>query len=82
MNERTDKLFPRFDESGKELIERAMDIAEKALSGMERGNGHPFFEHPMNVAKIVYDEVGLPSECVAAVFLHEATRFFPETDIT
>lgn len=82
MNERTDKLFPRFDESGKELIERAMDIAEKALSGMERGNGHPFFEHPLNVAKIVYDEVGLPSECVAAVFIHEATRFFPETDIT
>ncbi|MGM9748676.1 MAG: HD domain-containing protein, partial [Candidatus Cryptobacteroides sp.] len=82
MNERTDKLFPRFDESGKELIERAMDIAEKALSGMERGNGHPFFEHPLNVAKIVYDEVGLPAECVAAVFLHEATRFFPETDIS
>ncbi|MGN1210484.1 MAG: RelA/SpoT family protein [Candidatus Cryptobacteroides sp.] len=82
MSERTDKLFPRFDESGRELVERAMGIAETALAGMERGNGHPFFEHPLNVARIADEEVGLPAECIAAVFLHEAARFFPETDIS
>ena len=25
------------------------------------------------------DEIGLPASCVAAVFLHEATRMHPET---
>ena len=33
------------------------------------------------MAKIACDEIGLSAECIAAVFLHEATRFFPETDI-
>jgi GTP pyrophosphokinase len=33
------------------------------------------------VAKIACDEIGLSAECIAAVFLHEATRFFPETEI-
>ena len=51
------------------------------MSGMTRGNGHPFFEHPLGVARIVADEIGLPPECVAAVFLHEAVRMRPELDI-
>ena len=29
----------------------------------------------INVARIVSDEIGLPAECVAAVFLHESHRF-------
>ena len=33
------------------------------------------------MAKIACDEIGLSAECIAAVFLHEATRFFPETEI-
>lgn len=34
------------------------------------------------MAKIAYDEIGLPAECIAAVYLHEAMRFAPETDIS
>ena len=49
-------------------------MAEKALEGQQRGNGHPFIEHPMGVASIVANEMGLMPEAVAAVFLHEATR--------
>ena len=48
---------------------------------MTRSNGHPFIEHPDAVAKIAYEEIGLPAECIAAIYLHEASRFFPETDI-
>ena len=76
-----DELFPKYSEEGKILIEDAYRIAETALESHERGNGRPFIEHPLGVAKIVADEVGLPAECVAAVFLHEAMRFHPETDI-
>ncbi len=78
--DRTDELFPDFDAAGKKLIRAAYAIAERCLDGQTRGNGHPFIEHPAGVAKIAADEIGLPAECVAAVFLHEAMRFQPETD--
>ena len=67
-------LFPHYSDQGRELIRKAYDLAEQALAGETRSNGTPFFGHPLAVAKIVSDEIGLPPECVAAVFLHEATR--------
>ena len=74
-------LYPRYDEKGLEMIRSAYGIASLALKDMTRSNGHPFIEHPDAVAKIAYEEIGLPAECIAAIYLHEASRFFPETDI-
>lgn len=73
--------FPQYDEGGQALIDKAYAIASAALEGQTRGNGHPFIEHPVNVALIASDEIGLPADCVAAVFLHEATRQHPEIDL-
>lgn len=73
--------FPQYDEGGQALIDKAYAIASAALADETRGNGHPFIEHPVNVALIAADEIGLPGDCVAAVFLHEATRKHPETDL-
>ena len=81
MKEYIENLFPRYDEAGKDLILRAYSIAAEALKEQKRSNGNPFIEHPVAVAKIACDEIGLSAECIAAVFLHEATRFFPETEI-
>ena len=80
--DRIDELFPRFDENGRNLVRSAYNIAAEALKTHTRSNGHPFIEHPDAVAMIAYEEIGLSAECIAAVYLHEATRFFPETDIT
>ena len=74
-------LYPRYDENGLELIRSTYGIAATALKDHTRSNGHPFIEHPDAVAKIAYEEIGLSAECIAAIYLHEATRFFPETDI-
>ena len=79
--ERIEKLFPRFDANGHEMIKKAYDIAEETLKDHTRSNGHPFIEHPIAVARIADEEIGLSAECIAAVFLHEATRFHPEADI-
>ena len=79
--ERIDELFPRYDEAGKSLISKAYNIAAEALAGLKRGNGKPLVEHPDAVAKIVDEEIGLSAECIAAIYLHEAVRFRPETDI-
>ena len=74
-------LYPRYDEKGLEMIRHAYGIASVALKDHTRSNGHPFIEHPDAVAMIAYEEIGLSAECIAAIYLHEATRFFPDTDI-
>ncbi len=79
--DRINELYPRFDESGLNMIRSAYSIAADVLKDRTRSNGAPFIEHPDAVAKIAYEEIGLSAECIAAVYLHEATRFFPETDI-
>ena len=77
-----DGLFLNYSAEGRDLIRKAYDLAERALAGKMRSDGKPFFGHPLAVAKIVSDEIGLPPECVAAVFLHEAVRMGSEdTDI-
>ena len=68
--------------SDSELVMRARAVAVEALKDELRGNGTPFIEHPDNVAAIVADEMGLPDECMAAVFLHEATRTHKDIDIS
>ena len=64
------------------LIEKARAVALDALKDETRYDGTPFIQHPDNVARIVADEIGLPMECVAAVYLHEATRTHQEVDIS
>ncbi len=64
------------------LIEKARAVALDALKDETRYDGTPFMQHPDNVARIVADEIGLPMECVAAVYLHEATRTHKEVDIS
>jgi GTP pyrophosphokinase len=80
--EHIDNYFSRYDDAGKEMIRAAYAIAEDALKEHSRSNGYPFIEHPTAVARIACDEIGLSAECIAAVYLHEATRFHPETDIS
>ena len=65
-----------------EIVQRARAIAYQALRDDLRSNGHPFIEHADGVVRIVSDEIGLGFECLAAVYLHEATRFHPEVDIS
>lgn len=64
------------------LIEKARAVAASALTDETRYDGSPFISHPDSVARIVEDEIGLPDECVAAVYLHEATRIHKDVDIS
>ena len=78
---RIEELFPTYTDADKALVKAAYDIACKELEDKKRGNGAPFIEHAENVARIAADEIGLGPECVAAVFLHEATRGRTESGI-
>ena len=73
--------FPHFDDAGKDLVRRAWAYASEALRDDTRHDGKPFIGHPLGVALIASDEIGLSAPCVAAVFLHEAVRLHPELDV-
>ena len=57
-----DVLFPRYDQAGRELVRAAYLIAEEALKDHTRSNGQPFIGHPLAVARIACDEIGLSAE--------------------
>ncbi len=65
-----------------DIVQRARTIAFQALRDDLRSNGRPFIEHADGVARIAADEIGLGVECLAAVYLHEATRFHRDVDIS
>ena len=69
-------------EYDSDIVQRARAIAYQALREDLRSNGRPFIEHADGVARIAADEIGLGVECLAAVYLHEATRFHREVDIS
>ena len=56
------------------LTEKARACALEALKDLTRHDGTPFIGHPDAVVNIVREEIGLPDECTAAVYLHEASR--------
>lgn len=66
----------------EDIVRQAYELARETLADETRSDGAPFMEHPEGVAGIVRDEIGLPDECIAAVYLHEATRNHKEIDIS
>ena len=70
-----DVQFENYSPEGQEMIAKARDFAVASLSDRVRFDGSPFIAHADAVARIVADEIGLPPECIAAVYLHEAVRF-------
>lgn len=66
----------------EELVKRAYDLAAEVLKDETRSDGTPFIKHPEGVADIVENEIGLAPECIAAVYLHEATRAHKDVDIS
>lgn len=65
------------------VVASARSVAAEALREEFRHDGvTPFIKHADGVALIVQDEIGLPESCIAAVYLHEATRVHKDIDIS
>lgn len=62
-----------------ELIRKAYDLANEAHAKMRRKSGEPYFTHPLAVAFIVAEEMGLGPKSVAAALLHDVVE---DTDYT
>lgn len=62
-----------------EIIERAFNFAKEAHAGVRRRSGEPYIMHPIAVAKIASQEIGLGSTSICAALLHDVVE---DTDYT
>jgi len=58
----------------KKLIRRAFDLAAEAHKDQRRKTGEPYIFHPIAVAKIVANEIGLGATSIAAALLHDVVE--------
>ncbi len=73
-------LCPRCQtENGLKLVNKAFELAREAHKGVRRKSGEPYILHPLAVARIVAEEIGLGSTGVAAALLHDVIE---DTDYT
>ena len=63
----------------KEQIEKAFKIANEAHWNMRRKSGEPYIIHPIAVAKIVNQEIGLGAKSITVALLHDVVE---DTDYT
>lgn len=57
-----------------EIIERAFRFAKEAHKGVRRRSGEPYIMHPIAVAKIASQEIGLGSTSICAALLHDVVE--------
>ncbi|MCK0123413.1 RelA/SpoT family protein [Gelidibacter sp. F2691] len=62
----------------KKLIRKAFDVAVEAHKDQRRKSGEAYIFHPIAVAKIVAQEIGLDATCIAAALLHDVVEDNPD----
>ena len=67
------------DEDDRKMIRKAYEIAVKAHSEQRRKSGEPYILHPIAVARICAEEIGLGPTAIACALLHDVVE---DTDIT
>lgn len=63
--------YRTLDEDQNKLIRKAFDIALDAHKDQRRKTGEPYIYHPIEVAKIVANEIGLGATSIACALLHD-----------
>ena len=67
------------DETDKKNIRRAYELAVEAHASQRRKSGEPYILHPIAVARICAEEIGLGPTAIVAALLHDVVE---DTDIT
>lgn len=57
-----------------DIITRAFNFAKHAHKGVRRNSGEPYILHPIAVARIVNEEIGLGSTSICAALLHDVVE--------
>jgi guanosine-3',5'-bis(diphosphate) 3'-pyrophosphohydrolase len=67
------------DKEDTRLIRKAFDIAVEAHKDMRRKSGEPYIYHPIAVARICVEEMGLGTTAIVCALLHDTVE---DTHIT
>jgi GTP pyrophosphokinase len=72
-------LKPKLKPGDKELLRSAFEMAANAHKTMRRKSGEPYIFHPIAVAMICVDEIGLGVRSTICALLHDTVE---DTDVT
>jgi GTP pyrophosphokinase len=72
-------LKQRIKKGDKRLLRRAFEIAADAHKDMRRKSGEPYILHPVAVARIVVEEIGLGVTSAICALLHDVVE---DTEVT
>lgn len=67
------------NEEEMKVVQKAFDFAKEAHKNIRRRSGEPYIIHPIAVAKIVVNDIGLGYKSIAAALLHDVVE---DTDYT
>ena len=74
-----DAIAPRVTPEDMERVRQAYLLAKEAHAPQRRKSGEPYILHPIAVARIVCEEIGLGSTSICAALFHDVVE---DTDIT
>lgn len=70
-NDLVNNTYRKLNEEQIEFIKKAFDVALDAHKDQRRKSGEPYIFHPIAVAKIVANELGLGTTSIACALLHD-----------
>ena len=73
------ELKPKLKPGDKELLRTAFEMAVNAHKTMRRKSGEPYILHPLSVARICAEEIGLGIRSTICALLHDTVE---DTDIS
>ena len=72
------KAENRYGKGDEARVLQAFELANEAHSGIRRKSGEPYILHPIAVARIVSEEIGLGTNSIIAALLHDTIE---DTDL-
>ncbi|WMI65745.1 RelA/SpoT family protein [Aestuariibaculum sp. YM273] len=73
--------YTTLTDDDKKLIRKAFDVALDGHKDQRRKSGEAYIFHPIAVAKIVAQEIGLDATSIAAALLHDVVEDSPDYEI-
>ena len=73
--------YTTLTDDDKKLIRRAFEVALDGHKNQRRKSGEAYIFHPLAVAKIVAQEIGLDATSIASALLHDVVEDSPDYEI-
>jgi hypothetical protein len=64
----------RLEKGDKEIIRKAFEVSVEAHKEMRRKSGEPYIYHPIAVAQICAEEIGLGTTAIVCALLHDTVE--------